>query len=84
MVALKNQSESGIEVVPQVLSKSAGEIIWLAQVCEQLGFKELNWNLGCPYPQVANKKRGSGILLILKWWMKSLQRFYAVLTFRFR
>ncbi|MBK6346757.1 MAG: tRNA-dihydrouridine synthase family protein [Bacteroidales bacterium] len=62
MVALKNQSESGIEVVPQVLSKSAGEIIWLAQVCEQLGFKELNWNLGCPYPQVANKKRGSGIL----------------------
>jgi len=62
MLALKNQSESGIEVVPQVLSKNADEIIWLAKVCEQLGFKELNWNLGCPYPQVANKKRGSGIL----------------------
>ncbi len=62
MLALKNQSESGIEVVPQVLSKSAEEILWLAKVCEQLGFKELNWNLGCPYPQVANKKRGSGIL----------------------
>lgn len=62
MRSLKNQTESGIEVVPQVLSKNAEEIIWLAQVCEQLGFKELNWNLGCPYPQVANKKRGSGIL----------------------
>ncbi|KAF0196418.1 MAG: hypothetical protein FD166_2373 [Bacteroidetes bacterium] len=62
MVAMRNQSESGIEVVPQVLSKSADEILWLAKVCEQLGFKELNWNLGCPYPQVANKKRGSGIL----------------------
>jgi len=62
MVALRNQFESGIEVVPQVLSKSADEILWLAKVCEQLGFKELNWNLGCPYPQVANKKRGSGIL----------------------
>ena len=60
--ALKNQSEHGVEVVPQVLSKSADEIIWLAKNCEELGFKELNWNLGCPYPQVANKKRGSGIL----------------------
>ncbi|MBK6966089.1 MAG: tRNA-dihydrouridine synthase family protein [Bacteroidales bacterium] len=62
MKSLSNQSESGIEVVPQVLSKDADEILWLAKVCEQLGFKELNWNLGCPYPQVANKKRGSGIL----------------------
>jgi len=60
--ALKDQFENGIEVVPQVLSKSAEEIIWLAHLCGQMGFKELNWNLGCPYPQVANKKRGSGIL----------------------
>jgi tRNA-dihydrouridine synthase len=62
MTALKNQSENGVEVVPQVLSKSAGEILWLAKCCEELGFKELNWNLGCPYPQVAKKKRGSGLL----------------------
>lgn len=62
LLALRNQSEHGVEVVPQVLSKSAGEILWLAKNCEELGFKELNWNLGCPYPQVANKKRGSGIL----------------------
>lgn len=62
MDALKNQSEHGVEVVPQVLSKSADEILWLAKTCEELGFKELNWNLGCPYPQVANKRRGSGIL----------------------
>jgi tRNA-dihydrouridine synthase len=62
MRSLQNRAESGIEVVPQVLSKSAEEILWLAQVCEQLGFRELNWNLGCPYPQVANKKRGSGML----------------------
>jgi len=62
LIALKNQHENGIEVVPQVLSKSADEIIWLAKCCEEMGFKELNWNLGCPYPQVANKKRGSGLL----------------------
>lgn len=55
-------SENGIEVVPQILSKDADEIIRFANFCETLGFKELNWNLGCPYPQVANKQRGSGIL----------------------
>lgn len=60
--ALKDQFENGIEVVPQVLSKSADEILSFASSCEVLGFRELNWNLGCPYPQVARKKRGSGIL----------------------
>lgn len=60
--ALKNQTENNIEVVPQILSKDADEIIWFAQKCQQIGFKELNWNLGCPYPQVANKKLGSGLL----------------------
>ena len=60
--ALKNQSENNIEVVPQILSKDADEIIWFAKTCQHLGFKELNWNLGCPYPQVANRTLGSGLL----------------------
>jgi tRNA-dihydrouridine synthase len=55
-------AENGIEVVPQILSKDAGEIIRFASFCRNQGFKEINWNLGCPYPQVANKKRGSGML----------------------
>jgi len=54
--------ENGIEVVPQILSKDADEIIRFANFCGNMGFSELNWNLGCPYPQVANKKRGSGML----------------------
>lgn len=54
--------QNGIEVVPQVLSKDADEILRFADVCQNKGFKEINWNLGCPFPRVANKKRGSGIL----------------------
>lgn len=50
------------EVVPQILSNDADEIIRFAKIIESLGFKELNWNLGCPVPQVAGKKRGSGLL----------------------
>jgi len=62
MAELGNFSENGVEVVPQILSKDADEIIRFALFCEKIGFKELNWNLGCPYPMVANKKRGSGML----------------------
>ncbi len=54
--------QNGVEVVPQVLSKDSDEILRFAEVCQNKGFKEINWNLGCPYPRVANKKRGSGIL----------------------
>lgn len=50
------------EIVPQILSKDPEEILRFARICERLGFKEVNWNLGCPYPQVADKKRGSGML----------------------
>lgn len=55
-------SQNGVEVVPQILSKEADEIIRFVEYCEEKGFQEVNWNLGCPYPRVANKKRGSGIL----------------------
>jgi tRNA-dihydrouridine synthase B len=62
LAELGHISENGVEVVPQVLSKDADEIIRFAQFCEKQGFREINWNLGCPYPMVANKKRGSGML----------------------
>lgn len=54
--------QNGVEVVPQILSKDVDEIIRFANFCDKKGFKEVNWNLGCPYPRVANKKRGSGML----------------------
>ncbi len=49
-------------LIPQILSKDAEEIIRFATFCSEKGFTEINWNLGCPYPRVANKKRGSGML----------------------
>lgn len=61
-IELNFNHQNGIEVVPQILSKDAEEIIKFAIFCSQKGFKEINWNLGCPYPRVANKKRGSGML----------------------
>jgi tRNA-dihydrouridine synthase len=54
--------QNGIKVVPQILSKDADEILRFADYCSKKGFSEINWNLGCPFPRVANKKRGSGML----------------------
>lgn len=54
--------QNNVEVVPQMLSKDAVEIARFANFCDDKGFKEVNWNLGCPYPRVVSKKRGSGML----------------------
>ncbi len=59
---LLHVSEHGIPVVPQILSKDADEMLRFAGFCQQLGFDEINWNMGCPYPRVARKGRGSGML----------------------
>ena len=33
--------------VPQVLTKSAEDFIWAAQVCRDRGYEEVNLNIGC-------------------------------------
>lgn len=49
-------------LTPQILSTDAEEILRFAKQCQQLGYEEINLNMGCPFPRVANKKRGSGLL----------------------
>jgi len=50
------------ELVPQLLSNNASELILFGKHVNKMGFSELNWNLGCPYPAITRHKRGSGIL----------------------
>lgn len=50
------------QLTPQLLSNDAGELLRFARQCRAMGYKEVNLNMGCPYPQVAKKKRGSGLL----------------------
>ena len=49
-------------LTPQILSTDANEILRFAKQCKELGYKEINLNMGCPFPRVANKKRGCGLL----------------------
>ncbi len=52
----------GLPVIPQILSKHPDDFVHLANHLFDLGYASVNLNLGCPFPQVANKGRGSGML----------------------
>ena len=49
-------------VVPQLLTKSAEDFCWMSRVCQDLGYREVNLNLGCPSGTVTAKGKGSGML----------------------
>ncbi len=59
---LQPKNNTTLEVIPQVMTCSADEFIFAANYVHSLGYKELNWNLGCPYPMVTNKGMGSGLI----------------------
>ncbi len=56
------ENNKDLPVIPQILSKDADQFKILATMLFDLGYETVNWNLGCPYPMVANKGRGSGLL----------------------
>ncbi|CAH0335695.1 tRNA-dihydrouridine(16) synthase [Flavobacterium sp. CECT 9288] len=57
---LENNLE--LEVIPQVITNDAEEFLFVAKYVRELGYKELNWNLGCPYPMVTKSGMGSGLI----------------------
>lgn len=59
---LSPREEGGLTLVPQILGSEAEGFLATARVLADLGYEEVNWNLGCPYPMVAKKGRGSGLL----------------------
>ena len=52
----------GLNVVPQLLTKDADEFVWAAGLLGQMGYGEVNLNLGCPAGTVVSKGKGSGFL----------------------
>jgi tRNA-dihydrouridine synthase B len=51
-----------IKLIPQIITKDADEFLFVAKYVQKLGYNELNWNLGCPYPMIAKRGMGSGLL----------------------
>ena len=57
------EHNEGITLVPQIMANNAEIFLKAAQELEQLGYKEINLNLGCPSGTVTAKKKGSGLLM---------------------
>jgi tRNA-dihydrouridine synthase len=55
-------NNGGLPLVPQLLHTDPEAFLILARRLADLGYSHINWNLGCPAPMIARKKRGSGLL----------------------
>lgn len=59
---LPENNVGSIPVIPQILGKEPAEFVELGNRLYELGYNEINWNMGCPMRKVTGKHRGSGIL----------------------
>lgn len=55
--------QNALTIEPQVLTNSASDLIAFAEYFAKLGLTSCNLNLGCPFPRVRRKMRGSGLLI---------------------
>lgn len=52
----------GFAAVPQLLTKVPEDFLWMTSVCRDLGYEEVNLNVGCPSGTVTAKGKGAGML----------------------
>lgn len=69
---LAPENNQGLTLVPQIMTKKAPDFLWAAEMLSDLGYTEVNLNLGCPSGTVTAKGKGSGFLAHLE----DLERFF--------
>ena len=62
MRSVDPSQNAGIPVVPQILTKYPGHFVGMARMLADMGYDEVNLNLGCPSGTVTAKGKGSGLL----------------------
>lgn len=55
-------ANAGLPVVPQVMTRRAPDFLWAAEIVADMGYTEVNLNLGCPSGTVTAKGKGAGFL----------------------
>lgn len=56
------ENNNGLNIIPQILTNDSEGFITISKKLKQLGYNEVNLNLGCPSGTVVSKFRGSGFL----------------------
>ena len=82
------ENNAGIDLIPQIMCKEASDFVNLSKYLDKLGYSEVNWNLGCPYPMVTKRGFGSSLLskpqLITQILEESLPRIKAKVGLKLR
>jgi len=56
------EHHSGLPLIPQLIGNKADDFVQMSIALHDLGYDEINWNLGCPHKPIRKKRRGSGLL----------------------
>lgn len=75
---LNPENNVGIPLVPQVLTNQAEGFIRAGRALEELGYQEINLNLGCPSGTVAAKGKGAGMLPDREKLLRFFEEIFAV------
>lgn len=62
-------------IIPQIIGNDPTQFLILAHALHDRGYQSVNWNLGCPSPQIVRKMRGSGLLPhydTIKWFLDTV------------
>lgn len=59
---IQTENNPGVHAIPQILTNDAESFLWAANLLADLGYDEVNLNLGCPSSTVVRKGRGAGFL----------------------
>lgn len=59
---LEPETNRDLPVVPQLLTKRGEDFLWAARALTEMGYREVNLNIGCPSGTVTAKGKSSGIL----------------------
>ncbi len=71
------EANRGINAVPQLLTKDPEDFLWAAGALKDMGYSEVNLNLGCPSGTVVAKGKGAGMLADPEQLDRFLDRIYS-------
>lgn len=70
------ENNRGPRIIPQILTNRADEFIYTEKQLAEMGYDEINLNLGCPSGTVVGKRRGSGFLAFQDELNRFLEEIY--------
>ena len=76
------ENNKGMNLVPQILAGRASDFLSIAKILGDLGYSEVNLNLGCPSGTVIKKKRGAGMLSDSEYLESFLTEIYEKCTLK--